>query len=111
MKERLTIYFDSNCGICLKVAALFEMINSKDIVISYLTDINDNHIDKEKARLFIASKSQYTIFYGYDTYIEAVSRIPLISFLSVIMKSRFIDNMGRKIYLKIAMFRTCVIQN
>ena len=65
-KENLTIYFDNNCGICLKVAKFFRFMDSKHITVSSLSEIESIHIDKEKAQLFIASKSRETMFYGYN---------------------------------------------
>lgn len=57
-KENLTIYFDNNCWICLKVAKIFKFVDSIYITVLGIYKIESIHIDKEKAQLFIESKSK-----------------------------------------------------
>ncbi|WMN08067.1 DCC1-like thiol-disulfide oxidoreductase family protein [Marivirga arenosa] len=104
----LTVYFDQNCGICMKVYKIFETLNSSYLKLSLLQEAN-NEINQEMAYTYIASKSMEKSYYGYDTYHEILSRIPVFSLLYPIMKLELVSKIGRSIYRKVANSRTCKI--
>jgi len=102
----LTVYFDQNCGICMKVYRFLRMLNSSYLQLSYLQE-NDNQINRETAYTFIASRSAGANYYGYDTYCEIVSRIPILSCFYPFMKLESVAKIGRRIYLRVAKNRLC----
>ena len=104
----LTIYFDKNCGICMKVYRVCKFLNSSYLKLSYLQEVSDE-VNKNKAYVFIASKGEEGNYYGYNTYCEIISRIPTLSILYPIMKLKLISKIGERIYLKVANNRSCKI--
>ncbi|MBN7815520.1 DCC1-like thiol-disulfide oxidoreductase family protein [Algoriphagus pacificus] len=107
-KDVLTVYFDQNCGICMKVYRIFNTLNSSYLKLSYLQEA-DEEVNINKAYIFIASKSNKGNYYGYDTYCEIFSRIPILSLLYPIMKLKIVTKIGQSIYLKVANNRSCKI--
>jgi hypothetical protein len=104
----LTIYFDQNCGICMKVYKLFNFLNSRYLNLSYLSEITKD-MNQNKSYVFIASKSGDNQYYGYDTYCEIFARVPVLSIFYPILKLRTVTKIGKSIYLKVSNTRSCKI--
>lgn len=107
-RNKLTIYFDADCGLCMKVARAIDLLKVPSLVQGslYSAPVDVMH----KANTHIASTDENgNSFYGYDTYCEMVRRIGGIGFLYPVMRMAPVRRVGERVYEHIATRRSCPI--
>ncbi len=89
-KSRLTLYFDEDKGTASLVYQLFDLLKIDTIKLETIkkAPVTDNpeNVMSQKGGVLQAQNEYGTRFYGFDCWVEIVSRVAMIAFLSPLFK-------------------------
>ncbi|MBF0279636.1 MAG: DUF393 domain-containing protein [SAR324 cluster bacterium] len=108
---QLIVFYDEGCENCLRIAGILKKIVKEERIIfkkalemeQYTSDqcgLQNRYYD-----LFAVSNEE--TFSGYDTYLQIVKRIPLLSPLNTLLQNSLVRFIGEKVYRFIADRRSC----